>query len=166
VNPCLAVRPTPRVARCAPKARSGFTLIEMMTVFVVLGVLASVALPTYNQTRVKAEAASVIGDYGVIRVAAIQHFAQAGGYPGNAGWARVPAEFVDDLPAGFGFRHGRVDYRWRRWATPSGMLRGQNSPGLIGIELRTTDRVLLAEIRGRFGGTSFGSGNRLTLVIE
>ena len=150
----------------ARRTRPGFTLAEMMTVFVVLGVLASVAMPMYNQTRVKAQAASVIADYGVIRLAAIQHFTQAGSYPRSLGWTRVPAEFVDDLPAGFGFTHNQVDYRWRRWATPSGLLRGQNTPGLIGIELRTADRVLLAEIRGRFGGTSFGSGNRLTLVIE
>jgi hypothetical protein len=108
----------------------------------------------------------VIADFNVVRLGAFQHFSQANSYPANSSWARVPDELQDDLPANFGFRYANVDYRWRRWATAAGIRRRAKDPGLIGLELRSSDQLLLREIRGRFGGTSFGSGNRVTLVID
>jgi hypothetical protein len=38
--------------------------------------------------------------------------------------------------------------------------------GLVAIEIRSENAAILQEVRNRFGGTSFGSGNRLTLIIE
>ena len=53
---------------------SGFTLIELVIVIVILGILASVAIPKYEDMREQARVATMKGQLGAIRSAiAIQY---------------------------------------------------------------------------------------------
>ena len=56
------------------KSESGFTLIELVIVIVILGILAAVASPKYEDMREQARVATVKGQLGSIRSAiAIQY---------------------------------------------------------------------------------------------
>ena len=56
------------------QAESGFTLIELVIVIVILGILASVAIPKYEDMREQARVATLKGQLGSIRSAiAIQY---------------------------------------------------------------------------------------------
>jgi len=56
------------------KAQGGFTLIELVIVIVILGILAAVAIPKYEDMREKARTAALKGQLGSIRSAvAIQY---------------------------------------------------------------------------------------------
>ena len=56
------------------KSESGFTLIELVIVIVILGILAAVAIPKYEDMREQARVATVKGQLGSIRSAvAIQY---------------------------------------------------------------------------------------------
>src|SRR5262249_59170974 len=59
----------------APKnPQSGFTLIELVIVIVILGILAAVAIPKYEDMREEARVATLKGQLGSIRSAiAIQY---------------------------------------------------------------------------------------------
>jgi prepilin-type N-terminal cleavage/methylation domain-containing protein len=55
-------------------SESGFTLIELVIVIVILGILASVAIPKYEDMREQARVATLKGQLGSIRSAiAIQY---------------------------------------------------------------------------------------------
>lgn len=55
--------------RTVLRSESGFTLIELVIVIVILGILASVAIPKYEDMREQARAATLKGQVGSIRSA-------------------------------------------------------------------------------------------------
>jgi prepilin-type N-terminal cleavage/methylation domain-containing protein len=56
------------------KSEAGFTLIELVIVIVILGILAAVAIPKYEDMREQARVATIRGQLGTIRSAvAIQY---------------------------------------------------------------------------------------------
>lgn len=69
------------------RARRGFTLIELLVVVVIIGILASVALPSFIGAQDKARNASVSANINTIRMA-LEQFGtdNNGSYPVNTTW--------------------------------------------------------------------------------
>jgi prepilin-type N-terminal cleavage/methylation domain-containing protein len=53
--------PSPTFDRTV-QSRSGFTLIELLIVVVIIGILASIAIPRFSNTKEKAQVAKMRGD--------------------------------------------------------------------------------------------------------
>jgi len=65
---------TTNEAGTAARNEAGFTLIELVIVIVILGILASVAIPKYEDMREQARSATLKGQLGAIRsTVAIQY---------------------------------------------------------------------------------------------
>ena len=59
----------------------GFTLIEMMTVIAVIGILATIAAPSFQRSVIRAKEASLRNSLFVLRDVLDQYYADHGDYP-------------------------------------------------------------------------------------
>lgn len=147
--------------------RRGFSLVELVTAMLIVGILAAIAMPVTQEMRRRAVAAHVIGDFRVIRSAAYSYASESGVYPANAGWGVVPGALVSQLPDGFTFSYGGATYRWRRWSLPNGMPKDADQTVLMGLQIRSSDKLLIAAIKNLYKGQqAYGKAKQVTLVID
>lgn len=143
--------------------RSGFTLVEVAVVMVLIGLLSAIAVPRLRVAHQRATAAHVIADFALIRSAVVQYYTAAGEFPATAPQGAQPSELQALLPEGFEFGYeGIVAYRWRTWPTT---LPGSDDPA-GGVEFESTDELLISLIKELYAGqVAFGSNTRVVLVI-
>ena len=65
------------------KGERGFTLVELMVIVVIVGILVTLAVPSYRQSVLKAREAVLKQDLFTIRDLLDQHLADKGRYPGS-----------------------------------------------------------------------------------
>jgi prepilin-type N-terminal cleavage/methylation domain-containing protein len=120
------------------KSRKGFSFIELLVTMLIIGLLASIAIPKYHDMKRRAMAASIIGDVHAIRIAAFSHYTEHGAFPPDAGSGQLPPLLVDNLPTGFTFDRPDFDFDWDVWA--------QGTESLVGITVSVTDTRLAAQL--------------------
>ena len=69
--------------KMAQRAQQGFTLIELMIVVAIIGILAAVALPAYQDYTVKAKVSNAISSIGSLQTAVALCEQEAGGVLDN-----------------------------------------------------------------------------------
>ena len=82
------------------KSQSGFTLIELVIIIVVLGILAAVAIPRYMDITAQAKLSSCKGALGGLRSGVSIFYANLAVTTGTAGWPtlaqlRVPGVVME-----------------------------------------------------------------------
>ncbi len=63
--------------------KKGFTIIEMMTVIAIIGILASIAAPSFQRSIVRAREASLRNSLFILRDVIDQYYADHGDYPSD-----------------------------------------------------------------------------------
>ena len=68
------------------RAAQGFTLIELMIAVAIIGILASIALPAYQNYTIRAKLSEVILAMSVCRSQVTELYQQGGSAPGSNNW--------------------------------------------------------------------------------
>lgn len=131
--------------------RGGFTLIELMVVVLVVGILARLALPSYQGLVYRARAARVMGDINAIRVAAYAYNADTGQWPPDNYAGVMPTELEPYLGEGFSFDREHYQLDWENWILPDGSPKHANTGVLLGVSLSTEDEAFGAALGALLG---------------
>jgi prepilin-type N-terminal cleavage/methylation domain-containing protein len=146
---------------------SGFTLVEVVTVVLIVSVLTRIALPQMHEVRIRAQAASVRADFDVVRLAAEHYYADKLTWPNDTDAGVTPPDLVDDLTEGFIFDRGSYLLDWENWILPSGLPSDPSVRGVIGVSVTTENRALGAAVLDMINeAASYQLGDTYTFIFE
>jgi prepilin-type N-terminal cleavage/methylation domain-containing protein len=139
----------------------GFTLIELLTTMVVLSILAGIALPRLRGAVVKAEAADVLGDLRVVKVAVMTYQSDQNAWPTEVGPGEVPGGLEAYLPGGFTFRKATYVLDYDNLSGRTGSLYN------IGVTFTAENRELGLAVMELVGSNIWSDGGtRFTWIID
>ncbi len=83
--------------------QKGFTLIELMIVIAIVGILAAVALPAYQDYTVRAKMAEALATIGEAKTSVSEYFIANGTLPANATAAGIRTTIGTDIVSSMGY---------------------------------------------------------------
>ena len=77
------------------KIQQGFTLIELMIVVAIIGILAAIAIPAYQDYTIRAQVSEGLAITSAAKVAVTEFWQDRGRFPPSAASAGLPANATD-----------------------------------------------------------------------
>ena len=81
------------------KKQQGFTLIELMIVIAIVGILAAIALPAYQDYTVRAKISEAMANLAEGKTSVAEYYAANGRVPANANQAGITVNVDTDIMA-------------------------------------------------------------------
>ncbi len=145
----------------------GFTLVELLTVVLILSIVTRIAIPRVQEVRVRAQAAQALGDFRVIEHAAQEYLADNNQPPPDAATGVVPTGLESSL-GGFTFNKPGYQLDWENWVLPGGLPKHPETRVLLGVSISIDNPVLGNAIVGLVGinRAHHTLGNKYTFILE
>jgi len=146
------------------RRRAGFTFVELMTVLIVLGLLAGLAILKYIDLTHRARAAQAAGDLEAVRIAAYGAWYETGKWPAEVGPGIIPPGLGQYLPAGFTFQRNEYTLDWENFVPANG---GTSSGMQVGVVVTSNEPRLQRALENALGNKLpfIDVGGQLTFII-
>ena len=144
----------------------GFTLIEVIITMSIVMMLSSIAVPKFREVKRRALATQIMGDFDVLRHAALSFYVDSGYFPEPAGPGRAPAGLVRYLPNQFNLAKPEWTMNYEAWT--GGEAEAFEATGtVVGITVTTPDQNLGRTAMSLIGNApAFAQGtNSYTFLI-
>ncbi|HET9516045.1 MAG TPA: prepilin-type N-terminal cleavage/methylation domain-containing protein [Gemmatimonadales bacterium] len=144
----------------ARKRVAGFTIVELMTVMIIIGILAGIALLKYIDLRNTARAAEVAGAFRTVGLAAHNHYADSETWPADGTAGVTPPALVQYLPGGFNFTTPHYTLDYENLSIGGGFT-------MVGVTVASSNTELIKKLKQHLGTSApyFALGGTLTYVI-
>ena len=149
------------------RKKDGFTLVEIMIVVVIIGVLAAIAIPTFNSIRLNAQTSRMVNDFRTFRTAFEVHAFELGYWPDDADRGTVPNTVADYLKGDSFTQITPIGGNWD-WDFD----RAQFWAGVSVVD-PTAGATVMEKIDGQLDDGNLSTGdfqetesNRYTLILE
>jgi prepilin-type N-terminal cleavage/methylation domain-containing protein len=142
-----------------PSAAAGFTLLEIMTVVIIIGLLCALAIPVLNRVRTEVQARAFINDLRVFREAFEVQAMALGDWPAAAGNQALPAEMTGAIDPDRWARPNVVGGVWQFRRDEHGFVAALNTAG------SQVSRALMTAIDRKIDDGDLDSG-RFRLVDQ
>ncbi|MDT8404344.1 pilin [Sulfuriflexus sp.] len=83
--------------------QQGFTLIELMIVVAIIGILAAIAIPAYQDYTIRAKITEGVGALAAAKTSVSEYYISEGGMPATAAQAGVNTGAIGDYVAGVAY---------------------------------------------------------------
>lgn len=147
------------------RGRRGFTLVELLMAMTIVGLLSAIAVPKFRHVKRRATATQILGDFDVVRVAALSFYVDSGYFPAEVGSGATPKNLKKYLPTNFKFKKAQwtLDYEnWELKAQP----RFTKTGVLVGVSITTRDAALGQTAMQLLGNApTFTVGKKYTFLI-
>ena len=149
-----------------PGLREGLSLVEMLVVVLFLGILARIAMPSYQELTYRARAAAALGELNAVRVAAYSYNIDTGQWPADRYPGEVPPELEPYLGESYSFEREHYQLDWENWMMPDGTPKHPETGVLLGVSLSTEDEHLGAALEAVVGeGARYTLSDNYTFII-
>ena len=89
--------------------RGGFTLMELITTMIALGILGGIALPNLRAATYRADASKIAAEMTLVRTAMFEFREDTGNLPRTARWGVIPPDLAPYINVQFTYKD--LDYR-------------------------------------------------------
>jgi prepilin-type N-terminal cleavage/methylation domain-containing protein len=147
--------------------RKGFTLIELIITMMIVAMLSSIAVPKFREVRRRALAAQIMGDFDVLRHAAMSFYVDSGYFPEPVGPGQAPPGLVRYLPNQFDLARPQWTMNYESWTAGEAAV-FEAAGTIVGITVTTPDENLGRTAMALIGNApAFAqSGNSYTFLIS
>ncbi len=148
--------------------KAGFTMIEVLTVLMVVSVVVRIGIPNYQNVLSRAEAVRAAGDFRVVREALEHYGSEHNGWPRDFGPGQVPPELAPYLQEGFSFNRGHYRLDLQNWSLPDGLPSQPDTRTMLGLSVVTDDTALGAALNELMGPEfpHFAVGGTYTFILD
>jgi len=148
------------------RGRQGFTFVELLMAMTIVGILSAVVVPKFTEMKRRATATQILGDFGVMRHAAMTFYVDSGYFPREAPGGELPANLATYLPAGFEMQKQGWSMDYENWTMTTGTV-FTNTGVAIGVSFTIPDERLGHTAMKLVGNApAFTVGTKYTFLIS